>query len=157
MNKIKFTLIFVVVSFFACKKSDEGRVYKIPLLNQIVTAYINSREVLKQSTDIFVVNLSAKRNTLSLEIANTYPDPQKVKFNLDTTIQGHRIIFTGKKIQGYFKKNSNHEFPKDIVEKTEDRRWLLYNDAWPWFFQYNNGKIADYSPQEEIDRFVQTK
>ncbi|GGH65896.1 hypothetical protein GCM10011379_19520 [Filimonas zeae] len=109
------------------------------MLSEKINAFINAKKCFGENTDILFVNLDVQRDTLYLDIANTYPNLKVMQFVYDTTMYGVRTLFLGKKIKGFYKKSSNNNFPSDIVEINKNQRWLLEREFTNWYFVYYKG------------------
>lgn len=88
-----------------------------------------------------VVSLEAKNDTLFLDIYDTYPNVKAIKFNYDTVLYGHRIIFAGEKIKGYSKKSSTNQFPSDIIENSISKERPYIEEFNTWLFLYKDGNL----------------
>jgi hypothetical protein len=145
-------LVFPILLAGACNKSED-KVHNIPLIKEIITAYTNSADTVRQRIGVFVVNLTSEGDSLTLVLANTYPEVEKMKFNLDTTINGFRLLFTGEKIQGYSNERSEQTFPKDIIAKTQDKLYWFNTFTRAWVFDYRKDKMIYYFPKKDIEQF----
>jgi hypothetical protein len=88
-----------------------------------------------------VVSLIVKNDTLSVEMADAYPNVKEMNYNYDTVLYGHRIIFTGDRIKEYSKKSSVNQYPSDLVEISKSREWPFTEEFTAWLFLYKDGKL----------------
>jgi len=135
-------LIVVTFTILSCGGDNYERRYEIPNLKENIKAFINAKKCFEKSIKILTVNLKVKNDRLYVEIADTYPDINEMKFNYDTILYGHRIIFTGESIKGYSKKSSTNEFPSDIIEINKKKEWLLFEEYNSWLLSYRDGKLV---------------
>jgi hypothetical protein len=138
--KFYFTILIAVI-LLSCGEDKGGHIYEIPNLKENLKAFIEAKKYWEKPTYIVLVNLEAKNDTLSVDIADTYPDIKEMKFRYDTFLFGHRIIFTGEKIKGFSNKLQTDQFPADIIEINRNKRWLLARECTDWWFRYKDGKL----------------
>lgn len=105
--------LFVILS---CGGNSDKGSYEIPNIEENIKAFINARKCFEKKTYVSLIDLKVKQDTLSVELADTYPKVKEMKFNYDTVLYGHRIIFTGDRIKGYSKNPSASKYPSDIIE-----------------------------------------
>jgi hypothetical protein len=134
-------LFFLFAISTACTEIKSKEVSDVPLLGDNIKAFISTKKCFNETREILVVNLDVQKDTLYVDIADTYPNIKGMRFNCDTTIYGVRAIFTGEKIKGYFKSSSNNVFPADIVEINKNQRWLLDRELTDWHFVYYKGSL----------------
>ena len=133
--------IFVWLIILSCERDDGERSFEIPNLVENLKTFINAKKCFEKSINILVVNLFVKNDTLSVEMADTYPDVKEMKFNYDTTLYGHRVIFTGERIKGFNKRSPTNEFPSDIVAINKSKKWLLTEECTIWLYRYKDDKL----------------
>jgi hypothetical protein len=133
----------ILVSFIilSCGERKDDRSYEIPNLKENIKTFIDSKKCFENSINLLVVNLEVENDTLSVEIADTYPKVKEMKFYFDTVLYGHRVIFTGDRIKGYNKKMPASQFPPDILEISKSREWPFHEEFTLWLFLYKNGKL----------------
>lgn len=130
-------LLFIV----ACNRVNQEKEFEIPDLQENINTFIESKKCFNKPTKILVVNLSAKHDSLQLEIADSYPNIKAEKFRFDTIIKGNRVIFTGEKIKGFSQQAPHSDFPPDIVRAFEMNPDLLYEEFTGWAYLYKKGEL----------------
>jgi hypothetical protein len=136
---------YLFVIAISCRENNVRDEYKVPMLLSNVKAFIGAKKCFNETIDILVVNLNVEKDTLYVEIADTYPNIKELKFNCDTIINQHRVIFTGEKIKGFCQSSSNNQFPKDIIETNKNQKWKLFEEYTNWLFVYHKGKLIRQS------------
>ena len=136
-----FFCISVFLFILACKTIDQEKEFEIPDLQANINAFIQSKKCFDKPTNLLIINLGVKHDTLQVEIADTYPNIKMEEFRFDTVLSGSRVIFTGEKIKGFSKKSSHSDFPSDIIRALEMNRDLLSEEFTAWFYLYQKGKL----------------
>lgn len=136
-----FICISVMLFILSCKRADQEKKFEIPNLQDNINTFINSKKCFNKPTNFLKVNLSARHDSLQLEIADTYPNIKAEKFRFDTIISGSRVIFTGEKIKGFSKDLPHSGFPPDIVKALEMNPDLLYEEFTAWVYLYQKGEL----------------
>ena len=140
MNRI-FIIVFLT-GLTSCKGGGEKEAYKAPGLSDNIKAFIDSKKCFSLDRDIFLVNVDVRSDTLIVEISDAFPDAKTTQFNLDTILFNKRVIFTGKKIQGYSTPGlDNKSFPVDIIKKFESEKYILFNEFSSWLFLFNEDRL----------------
>lgn len=137
-----YYIILVSFIILSCGEAKDERSYEIPDMKENIKAFIDARKCFEKSINLYVVYLKVKNDTLSVEIADAYPNIKEMKFNFDTVLYGHRVIFTGERIKGYNKKSSTNQYPPDIIEISKNREWPFHEEFTLWTFFYKNGKLV---------------
>lgn len=137
------TLRYILFALFtlSCGINNDQRDYDIPNLEEHIITFKNSKKCFEKALEVLVVNLELKNDTLFLEMADTYPDIKKMKFNCDTVLYQSRIIFTGERIKGYYNKSSLSQFPTDIVEINKNRDLLSLSEFNLWEFAFKDDNL----------------
>lgn len=136
-----YSAIFFLLVILSCGNNNEEGVYEIPNLKENIKAFVDARKCFKKSIKVVLVYLVVKNDTLSVELADVYPNVKELKYNYDTILYGHRIIFTGDKIKGFCKKSSINQYPSDLVEISKSREWPFTEEYTFWLFVYKDGKL----------------
>jgi hypothetical protein len=140
MMKLYITILMLFVNLSCGGDNDDGS-FEIPNLQSNIKAFIDARKCFKKDIKAVLINLEVKNDSLSVSMADTYPDVKEVKYNYDTVLYGHRIIFTGERIKGYYKKSSTNQYPPDLVEISKSREWPFTEEFTAWLFLYKDGKL----------------
>lgn len=136
---IAILMLFVILS---CGYGNDKGSYEIPNLKENIKVFIDARMCFEKNTNVLLVNLKVKNDTLSVEMADTYPNVKEMKYNYDTILYGHRIIFTGDRIKGYSKKSSTNQYPSDLIEISKSRELPFNEEFTAWLFLYKGGKLV---------------
>lgn len=136
-----YIIILASLIILSCEVDKDEHSYNIPNLKENIKAFVDAKKCYEKSTNIVVVSLEAKNDTLFLDIYDTYPNVKVIKFNYDTVLYGHRIIFTGEKIKGYSKKSSTNQFPSDIIENSISKERPYIEEFNTWLFLYKDGNL----------------
>jgi hypothetical protein len=150
----KLLLILVCACHFACNSARKNSdIHSISATVKIIKAFAGANESLHHSTGIITVSLKNRNDTILFHIMNNYPNIHELPFNLDTSIEGHRVIFAGERLKGYLGQKKINSYPTDIVNEFEhgESKYLDYRF---WVFHIYNGKIVHYDPKNEIDKFL---
>jgi len=132
-------LFFLFTMATACSEIKNDDFYDVPMLSEKINAFINAKKCFGESRDVLFVNLDVQKDTLYLDIVNTYPNINGMKFVYDTIMYGVRTLFLGEKIKGFYKNSASNDFPPDIVEINKNQRWLLERESTNWYFVYYKG------------------
>ena len=138
--KLYITILILLV-FLSCGGDNDEGSFEVPHLQNNIKAFIDARKCFKKDIKAVLVNLKVKNDTLSVSMADMYPNVKEVKYNYDTVLYGHRIIFTGERIRGYCKKFSTNQYPPDLVEISKSREWPFTEEFTAWLFLYKDGKL----------------
>lgn len=149
MKTIYFFILLTMA--IACTEINNDDIYDVPQLSENISAFINAKKCFGESRDILIINLDVQKDTLYLDIANTYPNTNNMNFVNDTIINGVRTLFLGEKIKGFYKNSASNDFPSDIVEINKNQRWLLEIDFTNWYFVYFKGSLIRKSLGCESD------
>ena len=136
-----YSAVFLMFLILSCKDYNNKDSYEIPVLEENIKAFINSKKCFSNSYNIVNVNLNVNHDTLSVGMHNTYPRVTAAKFNYDTMLYGHRIIFTGERIKGYCKRFKVNQYPPDIISESKNREWPYIEEFTSWLFLYKHGKL----------------
>ncbi len=141
MMKLYITIWILFVILSCGGDNDEGS-FEIPNVQNNIKAFIDARKCFKKDIKAVLVNLKVKNDTLFVSMADTYPNVKEVKYNYDTVLYGHRIIFTGDRIKGYSNKASTNQYPPDLAgEISKSREWPFTEEFTAWLFLYKDGKL----------------
>jgi hypothetical protein len=140
MIKFYYTILIMFI-ILSCGGDNNERSYEIPDLKDNIKAFIDSRKCFNKDTNVVRVYLEVKNDTLSVQLADIYPNVKKMKYNYDTVLYGHRIIFTGDRIKGYCKGSIENQYPSDLVEISKSREWPFTEEFTAWLFLYKDGKL----------------
>jgi hypothetical protein len=139
--KILFFICFLGLVTGCVNQHDEND-HEIPMLQKNIKAFINAKKCFGEPTEIVAVNLTVRSDTLYLEMVNSYPNFNEVKFVYDTVIEGRRILFTGEKIKGYHTNLSSGRLPKDIREINKQRELNMFKEGTNWLLVYFHGALV---------------
>ena len=134
-----YSAIIMLFVIHSCGGDNNEGTYEIPNLKENIKAFIDARKCFEKNIKVLLVNLKVKNDTLSVEIADAYPNVKEMKYNYDTVLYGHRIIFTGDRIKGYSKKSSANQYPSDLIEMSKSSEWEEFT---AWLFLYKDGKLV---------------
>jgi hypothetical protein len=137
-----YSTILILFIILSCGGDNDENSYEIPNLKDNIQAFIDARKCFKKDTKVVRVYLKVKNDTLSVQLADIYPSVKKMKYNYDTVLYGHRIIFTGDRIKGYSKKSPANQYPSDLIEISKSREWPFDEEFTAWLFLYKDGKLV---------------
>src|SRR4051812_14751480 len=95
-------LLFIFVAAIACSEIKNEDFNEVPMISENIKAFINAKKCFGETWEILVVNLDVQKDTLYLDIVNSYPNIKGMRFVYDTTMYGVRTLFLGKKIKGFY-------------------------------------------------------
>ncbi|OQP67847.1 hypothetical protein A4R26_32570 [Niastella populi] len=136
-----YNILFVLFIVLSCGSDKDEGSYEIPNLKDNIKEFIEARKCFKKDTKVVRVYLQVKSDTLSVQLADIYPDVKKIKYNFDTVLYGNRIIFTGDRIRGYCKASEVNQYPADLIEISKSIEWPFIEEFTSWQFLYKDGKL----------------
>lgn len=144
-------LFFPFAMAIACSGIKNKGSIDVPKINEKIEAFIKSKKCFSETRKILTVILDVQKDTVYLDIADTYPNIKGMKFVYDTTMYGVRTLFLGEKIKGFYKNSVNDSFPSDIVEINKNQKWLLEKEFTNWYFVYYKGALIRKSLGCDVD------
>jgi hypothetical protein len=159
INNIKF--FFFALYFFSCNAQPEKKenliTYNNKLLKVFILGFTNSVSNNLHDTTV-TVGITNKGDTVTISIANAYPDLSIAKFRAFDTINNFRVFFVGDPNNTFYQINSQMQIPNDIVRENKN---LITLDSLPisydpkqWLLYFKKDSLIGFYPEEEINKFV---
>lgn len=126
-------------------------------LKKAIKEYIQVLSKEHNSKKVITVNFDNNRDTVSIQLINSYPDVDIVKVNGFADYSGFRLFFIGYyPVASFYDITSIQKTPIDLVKETKDskrRKYLTNTEPLFWKLYFVGNRLVDCYPKQLMSMF----
>jgi hypothetical protein len=112
----------------------------------------------KYDPEVLTVWFIKNEDTVSVGMADGYPDPSLAKFRGIAKIGNHRVCFVGDNTDGrLYTVNDSVTIPKDLADGIKNFRLdmeMMGKESRTWYLTFKGSVLINYEPKDKMTKFV---
>jgi hypothetical protein len=158
----KLPLFFSLFIVFGCQPGADKKNQAIEIKNNtfknILDKFTGILSKDQNPDKIVTINFEINKDTVSVQLINSYPDLDLTEVKAVTDYDGFRLCFVGVyPVNGFYETSPLKDLPKDIIRANDEYKKgkdIRITEPLFWKLYFVNDTMVDYYPRDAISKLV---